>query len=148
MLNYKRHLLTWSNLTDEVIRTSWCWGNLLSGWGRDSRGLDRDPACRRCHPRTGALSETSAWPLLRPLAETQYWRTDRERERITDNPHICALKQRQLLYLSFMLETELRKLSIFLDTSSIPFLKKFICGKPIRIEDYSATLTIMHTNNT
>lgn len=90
MLNYKRHLLTWSNLTDEVIRTSWCWGNLLSGWGRDSRGLDRDPACRRCHPRTGALSETSAWPLLRPLAETQYWSTGRERERITDNPHMCS----------------------------------------------------------
>lgn len=87
---YKRHLLTWSNLTDEVIRTSWCWGNLLSGWGRDSRGLDRDPACRRCHPRTGALSETSAWPLLRPLAETQYWSTGRERERITDNPHMCS----------------------------------------------------------
>lgn len=32
------------------------------------------------------------------------------------------------LYLWVMLDTELRKLSIFFDTSSMPFLKKPICN--------------------
>ncbi len=78
MLNQTRHLPAFIKPDNHTpIRTSWCWGNRLSGWGRDSRGPDRDPACRRCRPRTGALSETSAWPLRPPLTETQYCPTDR-----------------------------------------------------------------------
>lgn len=86
----------------KVTRTSWCWGNRLSGWGRDSRGHDGGPACRQCHPRTGALSETSAWPLPRPLTETQCWSTDREREGITDNPHtrVCVLWNKDMFFTS------------------------------------------------
>ncbi len=78
MLNQTRHLpafikptdIHWSVLPDVEVTG-------FSGWGRDSRGPDHDPACRRCRPRTGALSETSAWPLLPPLTETQYCPTDR-----------------------------------------------------------------------